>query len=132
MLSLPLVCLPIAFALVYAPKIPLSVAMAREPDGYDNRSPRDQQAKLEGWGRRAVAAHANGFEAFPPFAAGVLACLVTGANPHWAGILAVTHVIARAIYPVLYIANLASLRSLVWSVGMATTVGLLVLPLFAV
>jgi uncharacterized MAPEG superfamily protein len=129
MTSTPLICLPIAFALIYLPKIPLSMAMARQPEGYDNANPRDQQAKLSGWGRRAAAAHANGFEAFPPFAAGVLAAHVSGASPHWAAIFAVTHVVMRTIYPAVYIANLSTVRSLVWTVGFAASMALLVLPI---
>lgn len=128
-MNIPLLCLPIAFALVYAPKIPLSIAMARQPSGYDNKTPRDQQAKLEGWGRCAAAAHYNGFESFPPFAAGVLAVTVTGASPKWAAILALLHVVARAIYPVLYIANVDKARSATWGVGFAASFALLALPL---
>lgn len=128
-MNVPLLCLPVAFGLVYASKIPLAMAMAKQPEGYDNKTPRDQQAKLEGWGRRAAAAHANGFESFAPFAAGVLATQVTGANPSWAAILAVTHVVARVIYPAMYIAGIDKARSAVWTVGFAASLGLMVLPL---
>jgi uncharacterized MAPEG superfamily protein len=129
MTTVPLLCLPIGFALVYVPKIPLSMAMAKQPEGYDNKSPRDQQARLTGWGRRAAAAHANGFESFPAFAAGVLATQVTLANPHWASILAVTYVVSRAIYVGAYLADVAPLRSAVWTLGFACAVGLMVLPI---
>ena len=129
MTTIPLLCLPIGFALVYAPKIPLSMAMAKQPEGYDNKSPRDQQARLTGWGRRAAAAHANGFESFPAFAAGVLATQVTGASPHWATIFSLAYVVARALYAVAYIADVATLRSAVWTVGFACSVGLMVLPI---
>lgn len=129
MTSIPLLCLPIGFALVFAPKIPLSMAMAREPEGYDNAKPRDQQAKLTGWGRRAAAAHANAFESFPGFAAGVLASHVTGASPKWAAIFAVTYVVARILYPIAYLAGVATLRSLVWTAGFVATLALMVLPI---
>jgi len=129
MTTLSMICLPIGFALVYVPKIPLSMAMARQPEGYDNKSPRDQQARLTGWGRRAAAAHANGFESFPAFAAGVLASNVTGASPHWAGILAVTYVVARTLYAIAYVGDVALLRSLVWTVGFSCSIGLMVLPI---
>ncbi|MBX3190833.1 MAG: MAPEG family protein [Labilithrix sp.] len=131
MTSTPLLCLPIAFALIYLPKIPLSMAMAREPEGYDNAHPRDQQAKLTGWGRRAAAAHANAFESFPPFAAGVLAVTVTGASPHWAAILSVAYVVSRALYAGAYIAGVSTVRSLIWTIGFASSLGLLVLPIVA-
>jgi uncharacterized MAPEG superfamily protein len=129
MTSIPLVCLPLGFALVYLPKIPLSMAMAREPEGYDNAAPRDQQAKLTGWGRRAAAAHANGFESFPAFAAGVLATQVTGASPRWAALLSVAYVAARLLYTVAYLAGVAPLRSAIWTVGFVASVGLMVLPI---
>jgi uncharacterized MAPEG superfamily protein len=129
MTTIPMLCLPIGFALVYLPKIPLSMAMARQPEGYDNASPRDQQAKLTGWGRRAAAAHANGFESFPAFAAGVLATQVTGANPKWAAIFAVTYVVMRVLYTVAYLAGIAPLRSAIWTTGFAATVGLMILPI---
>ena len=54
--------------MVYCTKLPVAVAMQRA-GGYDNRMPRVQQARLEGWGARSVAAHQNGFESFAPFAA---------------------------------------------------------------
>jgi len=129
MTTIPLVCLPIGFALVYLPKLPLSLAMARQPEGYDNRSPRDQQARLTGWGRRAAAAHANGFESFPAFAAGVLATQVTGASPHWATILSIAYVVARTLYVGAYLADVAALRSAVWTAGFACSVALMVLPI---
>jgi uncharacterized MAPEG superfamily protein len=129
MTSIPMICLPIGFALVYAPKISLSLAMAREPEGYDNRNPRDQQAKLTGWGRRSAAAHANGFESFPAFAAGVLACQVTGASPHLAALAAVTYVVARTLYTVAYVADVHLLRSSVWTVGLVATFTLMALPI---
>jgi uncharacterized MAPEG superfamily protein len=127
--NVPLACLPIAFVLVYLPKLPLSAAMAKQPEGYDNKSPRDQQAKLTGPGRRAHAAHLNGFESFAPFAVGVLACEITHARPGVAASLAVAHVVARAIYPILYIADQDKLRSVVWMIGFLATLGLLALPL---
>ena len=50
-------------------KAPLALAQAKTGH-YDNKNPRAQQAKLEGWGARAAAAHANGWEALPIFLAG--------------------------------------------------------------
>lgn len=129
MTSIPLVCLPIGFALVFLPKIALSLAMAKQPEGYDNNSPRDQQARLTGWGRRAAAAHANGFESFPAFAAGVLATQVTGASPHWAAIFSITYVVARTLYAVAYLADVGLLRSAIWTISFACSVALMVLPI---
>jgi len=129
MTSIPLICLPIGFALVFVPKIPLSMAMARQPEGYDNAHPRDQQAKLTGWGRRAAAAHANGFESFPAFAAGVLASHVTQSSPQWATIFALAYVVSRAIYAFVYVSGMATVRSLVWTIGFASSLALMILPI---
>jgi uncharacterized MAPEG superfamily protein len=128
--TLSLACIFVAFLLIYLPKLPVSVAMAKARGGYDNRHPRDQQAALEGWGRRAVAAHANGFESFAPFAAAVLTAHLTKADPEWSAILAVTHVAARTIYPVVYIAGVHIVRSILWVVGFGATVGLFVLAIW--
>jgi len=128
-MNVPFVCVFMAFALVYLSKLPVALAMARRPGGYDNHAPRDQQAALEGWGRRAVAAHLNGFEAFPPFAAAVIIASLAGGDPIWAARLAVVFVTARLLYVPLYLADYPTLRSAVWTVGFAATVGLFLLPL---
>ena len=128
-MTIPLLCVFVAFALTFASKGPVALAMARQPGGYDNSSPRDQQAGLRGWGRRALAAHLNGFEAFPAFAAAVLVALHGNADPTWTARLAVTFVAARVLYVPLYIADLSSIRSVVWGVGFVATAGLFLLPL---
>jgi uncharacterized MAPEG superfamily protein len=97
--------------------------------GYDNHHPRAQQARLEGWGARAMAAHQNGFEAFAPFAAAVLTAHVLGAPPAWTAGLSTAFVAARIVYTVLYVADLSTLRSLVWSLGWLATLGLFLSPL---
>lgn len=61
-------CVMLAWIWVYLSKGPVAMAM-NKLGGYDNRNPRAQQAELTGWGARATAAHANGFEAFAPFGA---------------------------------------------------------------
>lgn len=131
-MNLPLWCLFIAALLLVATKAPVAVAMAREgKKGYDNRHPRAQQAALTGWGARAMAAHANHFEAFPVFAAGVLVAQVTGSSGALIDTLAVLFIIARIGYTVLYIKDVHLLRSLVWGVGFISSVLLLLSPLLA-
>jgi uncharacterized MAPEG superfamily protein len=128
--NVPFLCVFIAFSLIYVTKIPAAIAMAKSAGGYDNRTPRDQQGKLEGWGKRAMAAHLNGFESFAPFAAAVLIAHLMIADPGKSTTLAVVHVVARAVYPAIYIADVHWLRSLVWLVGFGATVGLFVVALF--
>ncbi len=128
-MTTPLLCVFIAFLLIYLPKIPLSVAMGKQPEGYDNNNPRAQQAKLTGWGERARNAHANAFESFPAFAAAVFVAHLAHANEKYSAILAITYVVARTIYPLVYMANVGVVRSAVWSVGFGATCGLFALPL---
>ena len=127
-MTIPFYCVLFAFLLIPLTKVPVGVAMAKVGRGYDNKNPRDQQAQLTGWGRRALGAHHNMIEAFPGFAAGVLIAHAGGADPQRSTMLAVTFVIARLLYPALYIANIDKARSLVWSVGILASIGLMVLP----
>jgi uncharacterized MAPEG superfamily protein len=127
-MSIPFGCVFLAFLITLLSKGPVALAMAGTPDGYDNRHPRDQQAALTGWGRRALAAHLNSFEAFPAFAAAVLIAAAAGADAVWASRLAVGFVAARALYIPLYILDLHLLRSGVWSIGLFATIGLYLLP----
>ena len=125
-------CIPIAYLLVYAAKVPVGVAQYQQGGGkYDNRHPRDQQAKLEGWGKRALGAHLNGFEGFMGFAAAVLVARVGGGNAHTADLLAVAYVVSRAMYVALYLANIHLLRSTVWSLGLGIIMWLFALPALA-
>ena len=130
-MTIPILCVFVAFLLNLVSKGPVAAAMARQDRGYDNKNPRDQQAELVGWGRRALAAHLNGFEAFPPFAIAVVLAIFSGSDSVWTARLAVLFVIARALYLPLYVLDLDLLRSAVWTVGLASTIGLFLLPFFA-
>ncbi|MCB9706904.1 MAG: MAPEG family protein [Myxococcales bacterium] len=130
-MSIALWCLLAAALLHLVTKAPLAAAMAREGRGYDNHNPRDQQARLVGWGRRAKAVHDNQIESFPLFAAGVV--VATSAAPASGAIdlLALAYVAARLLFMVLYLADQASLRSTVWTVGYLASVALIAAPLWA-
>lgn len=127
-MTTPFLCVVLAFALIYIPRIFAAVAQGKQPEGFDNKHPRDQQARLSGWGKRAVGAHLNGFEAFAPFAAAVFVCHLTKANVTWSANLAVLFVAARALYVALYLANLDKVRTLVWVTGFGATFALFLLP----
>ena len=100
-------CLVAAWVVVYLSKLPVAVAMQRA-GGYDNHHPRAQQAALEGFGARAVAAHLNGFESFAPFAAAVLVAHVSAAPASIVDTLAIVFVLARLAYVSCYLADLAT------------------------
>src|SRR5262252_7098718 len=114
-MTTPFLCVFLAFVLIYLPRVFVFIAQARQPEGFDTRHPRDQQARLEGWARRASAAHANAFEAFAPFAAAVVIAHLTGADPRWSSSVAIVFVCARTVYPLLYVVNIDKLRTTVWS-----------------
>ena len=123
---------------------------------YDNRNPRAWLAAQSGNDRvqRANAAHLNAFEAFAPFAAGVVMAQLAGVAPgtiallavvfialrvlhgvlFLAGVapatialLAVAFVALRVLHGVLFLAGAASARSLVWLAGFLCVLALLVL-----
>ena len=92
--------------------------------GYDNHNPRAWLAQVTGFRARANAAQANSFEAFPFFASGVLLALHAGVDSARVDALAVAFVLARLGYIACYVADKATLRSLVWTVGMGCVVAL--------
>lgn len=95
--------------------------------GFDNARPREFLAALDGWPARANWAQANSYEAFPPFAAGVIIAHATGnADQGTIDLLAGIFIVARIAYGLLYIADRASLRSFVWLAGFGAMVGLFI------
>jgi len=89
---------------------------------YNNVNVRLWQSKLEGAAQRAHAAHLNSFEAFPLFAAAVIVAQMMGADQARVDMLALSFIGLRLLYGIMYLANLASLRSLVWIAALVCTV----------
>jgi uncharacterized MAPEG superfamily protein len=94
---------------------------------FDNRRPRAWLEELAGWQQRGDWAHRNHFESFPVFAAAVFVAELTQARQDRIDLLAGIYVAVRIVYTALYLANLATLRSLVWSLGLAVTIWIFVL-----
>ncbi|CAM3077062.1 transmembrane protein [Legionella steigerwaltii] len=84
---------------------------------YDNHYPREQQARLQGMGARAVAAHQNSFESLLVFATTVLTAIATNHVSITIQILAIIYIVSRVIYSLFYLMDMASLRSTMWFVG---------------
>ncbi len=120
-------CLFIACLFTFFTKIPLAVAMAREPGGYDNEHPRTQQAQLTGFGQRALSAHKNSYEALVVFSAAVLLAIATNHQSLLIQDLAIAYVLARVVYHVTYLSGYANLRSLVWAVGYISSLTIIAL-----
>ena len=124
-MTVALWCILIAIFLPY-----LCTLVAKISGGYrlkDNHDPRDFLDSLEGLGRRAHAAQLNSFEITPAFAAAVLvAHLVGNAELVTVNVLSVLFITSRLLYIICYLADWATLRSLVWFVGMGLVIGLFV------
>ena len=95
--------------------------------GYNNKDPRGWIAKQESYRvRNAYAAHLNAFEAFPAFAAAVLMAQFAQVDPQRIAWLAAAFIVCRVLHGVFYIASVQMLRSLVWFIGFACVVTLMV------
>lgn len=129
-MAVMLVCLLISIVLPILAKAPLAHAM-HKIGGYDNRHPREQQAKLDGFGARALAAHKNSFEAVSYFAPAVIAVIAVGAIDETAKLLAISFVASRVVYLVSYWCNWDKLRSTAWIIGFGCSVALIVRLLLA-
>lgn len=93
---------------------------------FDNATPREYLEQAAGWRKRAHWAQLNSFEAFPPFAAAVLIAHVVAGPSAAADLLALVFVALRIAYGLCYIANRATLRSLVWLGAIACVIGLFI------
>lgn len=112
-------CILIAGLLPY-----VATLIAKSRKDFDNAKPRAWLAQLTGYRARAHAAQLNSFEAFPFFAAAVITAQLRGAPHDTIDVLAAIFIVARVLYIVLYLADLASLRSLVWLTGMGCVVAI--------
>jgi uncharacterized MAPEG superfamily protein len=119
MVHVPYIAIAVAFALIYLPRQIVSLEMKKLEGGYNNHDPRAQQGKLDGLGRRALGAHHNGFEAFAPFAVGVLAAIQRGVRIETVAYLSIAFVVVRTGYTIAYLADKTSLRSGLWGLGVA-------------
>ena len=91
---------------------------------YDNAQPR-LHAKT-GWRKRADWAQQNAWEAFAPFAAAVIVAHLAHATQGTADLLAGLFIVFRLCYGAAYMGNQATLRSLLWTGGIACVIGLFV------
>lgn len=98
----------------------------RGPAGrYNNQQPREWVSRLTGWQQRANAAQINGFEALPLFIAAVLLAQMAQVDQGQIDRLALAFVGLRVVYGAVYLMNLSTLRTLVWTAGLLVCVALL-------
>jgi uncharacterized MAPEG superfamily protein len=95
--------------------------------GYDNHDPRAWMARQSDWRGRADNAQSNSFEALPFFFAAVLSAQYLQAAPLSLDLLALAFVLLRIAYIYCYVADKASLRSMVWTLAFLVNVAILFL-----
>lgn len=127
-MTTPLWCLLIVALLPYVLSTAGGYFKMRQFGTLDNKHPRIQAAKLEGVGARAAGAQANAWEALGFFTA-VIAVLHF-ANPEaakgsTAANLSLVFLATRVAHPILYLANLDILRSVVFLIGLVCGFSLL-------
>ena len=98
---------------------------SREQGGYDNANPRVWLSRQTDWRARANAAQANRFEALPLFLGAVIIAHQLGAHQGRLDILAFLFVVLRMVYIMMYIADMAALRSVIWALAFAANLGIL-------
>ena len=127
-MTTPLWCLLIVALLPYVLSFAGGYFKMRQFGSVDNKHPRIQAAKLEGVGARALGAQENAWEALGFFTA-VLAVLhfasPDAARGSTAASLSLGFLATRVAHPILYLANLDILRSIVFLLGLGCGVALL-------
>lgn len=125
-MTIALWCVLAAFILPYA-----FIGYAKFLGGFgpkQNHNPREFLETLTGERKRAHWAQLNSFEVNPAFAAAVIIAQQVGAAAQGdIDKIAIAFIVSRVLFGLCYIKDWASLRTLVWSAGMAFIVGLFVI-----
>jgi uncharacterized MAPEG superfamily protein len=130
-MTIPFWCLFISIIIPY-PLATLGGYFRRKQLGaLDNHYPRIQSSRLEGVGARVYAAQQNAWEAAIVFATAVFTAHLSAADAQMSAILAIAFVIFRILHAIFYIADLATLRSLIFVLALLCCLGLYVLAMVA-
>jgi len=113
--------------IVVAMFLPYAAVVLAKSGGVDNHAPRATLATLTGWRQRADWAHRNHFEAFAPFAVAVVIAELAQVPQTKIDIAAGVFIVLRIVYTGLYIANLATLRTIAWSLAFVCVLALFVM-----
>ncbi|MDP1740880.1 MAG: MAPEG family protein [Polaromonas sp.] len=95
--------------------------------GYDNHNPRAWLARQTDWRARANSAQANTFEALPFFFAAVIIAHQLQASQVRLDVFAFVFVVLRMAYVIMYVADMAKSRSVLWFLALLVNVGILFL-----
>ena len=97
----------------------------RREGGYDNHNPRAWLARQTDWRARANAAQANSFEALPFFIGADIIAHQLHAPQTRLDILAFLFIFTRLVYILMYLADMATARSLAWVVALGLNIAIL-------
>ena len=97
----------------------------------DDQQPRVQALELRGTGARAYAAQHNAWEALAFFASADVVTHLVGVDPAKTALPLIIFVVARVLHGIVYIANLAALRTLIFVIGTGCVLHLFYLAITA-
>lgn len=93
----------------------------------DNQNPREFLAKTTGLAARANAAQQNSFESLPLFIAAVLMAEYMVIPQVVVMMFGIAYIVLRIIYGICYLANWATLRSIVWMLSLLCPICILLM-----
>jgi len=105
-------------------------AIAKKAGGFkakDNQNPRDFLEQSSGLAKRADAVQKNSFESLPLFIAAILMAEYMVISEKVMITFGVGYLIFRVLYGICYLANWATLRSIMWLLSMLCPITLLLL-----
>jgi uncharacterized MAPEG superfamily protein len=126
-LTTPLWCLVIVALLPYALAGVGGHFRTKQFGSIENQEPRTQYMKLTGAGARAWAAQLNAWEALGLFTAAVVVTSIAHADPAKVALASLVFVATRVLQPILYVAGLATLRSIDVVIGLLSCIYMFVL-----
>ena len=103
------------------------LGVSRREGGYDNNNPRAWLSRQTDWRARANHAQANTFEALPFFFAAVIIAHQLQAFQIWLDVFAFMFVVLRIAYIIMYVADMAKSRSVLWFLALLVNIGILFL-----
>ena len=116
---------------VFAYLAPVGVVKFGAVKAFDNAKPRDPAFFADPYRARGLWAHQNGVEGFAFFAAAVIVAEMKGAAQPTVDALALAYVLLRLAYAAAYLGDRPTLRSILWGLGMAANIALLLSPAYA-
>lgn len=93
----------------------------------DNQNPREFLAKTTGLAARANAVQQNSFESLPLFVAAVLMAEYMVIPQVVVMMFGIAYIVLRIIYGICYLANWATLRSIVWMLSLLCPICILLM-----